>query len=245
MTSKQNVSPENSHQELASFIRDQILPNLTEEQRDNLVSMVELKIDEEFLRKEWGYECLVGFSPDQRTEDGWRPSFFNDVISPFFLIAVSEHSEKFGDIKGLFIQKANAYAEDLFRVAFYRNSYENIEAWRDCAEFKEYRPLFRALGIMPRGSEEHIEGMGKELDAIWSRPEVERILRGDQADEVVEMLGGKEGSSLERIYRDEPITPSRTHYEFLHEIRPDLVAETFEEYLAEEEARKHPFRLNL
>ena len=240
MDSEKGFRPEKavSPNPLKLFFDEQIFPHLSEWERDNITFPPEIKFEKEQLLEE--YDRFSKYDPS--TDRG--RDFFSSVLVPFYMISFSDDNRAFENMEALFMQKTKALAEVLYRGAFFRNRYDSLEAWRSCASFKEYQALLKDLNVLPAGAEERVAGMSKELDDLWSQPEVERSLENAIADEHVE-AGVGEKSMLVQMYRNEFEPIPEAEYGGYHELSPDHFSEKYEDYLKQLEELKHPYRLEL
>jgi hypothetical protein len=223
---------------LRLFFEQQIFPHFSDWEKDSLAMFHDLKFGKEQLQEE--YEKFLKYDPATDKEG----RFFNDVLMPFYMISTSDHAESFEDMIPLFMEKVTVLAETLYRDAFFRNRYDSLEAWQACARYKGHQELLKSLKVLPDGAEDRVAGMSKELDELWSQPEVERALENATADDLVES-GMREESMLVKMYREESEPIPEREYDGYHELRPDLFPATYGEYLAKLEEQKHPYRLKL
>ena len=132
----------------------------------------------------------------------------------------------------------------MYRDAFFRNRYDSLEAWQSCSRYKERQELLKNLNVLPDGAQERVASMSKELDELWSQPEIERAFENAIADEHVES-GMGENSMLVQMYRKESEPIPEAEYDGYHELRSDLFPEKYEDYLNKLEEQRHPYRLKL
>lgn len=223
---------------LEQFFMDQVLPYLSEDDRDFIESMRGVSFSEDELQK-WYTE----FSEYDPASDGGK-DFYTSVFLPFYIFVTSEDCSAFADVKESFVEKVKAFAEILYRDAFFRNSYDSLAAWESCRKFKLDQALFDNLNVLPDGAKERIAGMSKELDSLWSQPEMERAFNNSVADGYV-ATGSKEGSMLVQMYREDSKPIPEAEYAGYHESRPDLFPQKYEEYIQELEKPHHPYVLKL
>jgi len=226
------------YESLKRFFENQILPNLSEEDRGFIETFRGLEYGKEVLRGE--YEKFMQYDPNSDNGN----DFFSSVLMPLYLITNSGEGSSFNGLKESFIEKAKVFAEILYRDAFFRNRYDSLEAWRSCSRFKDYRKLLESLGLLPEGAEERIAKMSRELDALWSQPEIESEFRSSIADEYTDS-GVNDGSMLDKILREDSQPISKAEYAGYHDMRPDLFPERYEDYLQDLEDSRHPYILKL